>query len=161
MALHRKLILVIGATGAQGLAVVDALLAPSEDGTPSPYSVRALTRNAKGARAQELAAKGVELFEGLIRSCPDFAKCGSCTSSSGSFMNFEDVKKSLVGVYGVWNNTDGFTIPIAQEIQAGIRIFEIAKTLGTVKHYIWSNLDYTLKVSTYGTSHQENNVYSE
>lgn len=57
------------------------------------------------------------------------------------------MKKALIGVYGVWNNTDGFTIPISQEIQAGIRIFEIAKTLGTVRHYIWSNLDYTLKVS--------------
>lgn len=62
---QKKQILVIGATGAQGLAVVDALLAPREDGTPSPYTVRALTRNAKGSRAQELAAKGVELVEGM------------------------------------------------------------------------------------------------
>ena len=67
--------------------------------------------------------------------------------NSGSFTNFDDVKKALEGVYGVWNNTDGFTVPIAQELLAGIRIFEIAKTLGTVKHYVWSNLDYTLKVS--------------
>ena len=61
---QKKLILVIGATGAQGLAVIDALLSPSEDGTPSPYAVRALTRDAKSGRAQELAAKGVELFQG-------------------------------------------------------------------------------------------------
>ena len=66
MVVQKKHILVIGATGAQGLAVVDALLAPSEDGNPSPYTVRALTRNARGARAQELAGKGVELFEGLL-----------------------------------------------------------------------------------------------
>ena len=71
------------------------------------------------------------------------------TSLIGSFTNFEDVKKALTGVYGVWNNTDGFTVPIAQEIYAGIRIFEIAKILGTVKHYVWSNLNYTLKVSQY------------
>ena len=69
---HKMQILVIGATGAQGLAVVDALLAPSEDGTPSPYAVRALTRNAKGARAQELSAKGVELFEGIHQSLLNF-----------------------------------------------------------------------------------------
>ena len=61
---QKKLILVIGATGAQGLAVIDALLAPSEDGTQSPYTIRALTRDAKSSRAQELAAKGVELFQG-------------------------------------------------------------------------------------------------
>ena len=60
----KKVILVIGATGAQGLAVIDGLLAPSADGSPSPYSVRALTRNPDHRRALELAAKGVHLFRG-------------------------------------------------------------------------------------------------
>ena len=60
----KKLILVIGATGAQGIAVIDALLAPSDDGTPSPYSVRALTRSPDSRRAQELTAKGVECVKG-------------------------------------------------------------------------------------------------
>ena len=63
---EKKKVLVIGATGAQGLAVVDALLAPSEDGTASPYTVRALTRNVNSRRAKELAAKGVELAIGEI-----------------------------------------------------------------------------------------------
>lgn len=57
---EKKLILVIGATGAQGLAVIDALLAPSSDGAPSPYTVRALTRNPASARTQAHTAKGVE-----------------------------------------------------------------------------------------------------
>ena len=61
-----KLILVIGATGAQGLAVIDALLALSEDGFSSPYSIRALTRNPQNPRALELAARGVEVVEGLL-----------------------------------------------------------------------------------------------
>ena len=61
-------------------------------------------------------------------------------------MDFEAVEKALTGVYGVWNNTDGFMMPISQELFAGIRIYETAKVLGTVKHYIWSTLDYTLKV---------------
>jgi uncharacterized protein YbjT (DUF2867 family) len=60
----KKRILVIGATGAQGIAVIDALLTPGADGSPSPYSVRALTRNVAGRRAQSLAAKGVELVQG-------------------------------------------------------------------------------------------------
>jgi uncharacterized protein YbjT (DUF2867 family) len=60
----KKLILVIGATGAQGLAVIDALLAPSSDGTPSPYSVRVLTRDPDSKRAQDLKAKGVECVKG-------------------------------------------------------------------------------------------------
>jgi uncharacterized protein YbjT (DUF2867 family) len=60
----KKLILVIGATGAQGLVVIDALLAPGKTGQPSPYSVRALTRDKEGRRAKELAGKGVELVVG-------------------------------------------------------------------------------------------------
>jgi uncharacterized protein YbjT (DUF2867 family) len=61
----KKLILVIGATGAQGMAVIPALLAPNEDGTPSPYAVRALTRDPTNRRARELEALGAELFKGL------------------------------------------------------------------------------------------------
>lgn len=60
----KKLILVIGATGAQGLAVIDALLAPSSDGKPSPYSVRALTRDPDSRRSKDLKAKGVECVKG-------------------------------------------------------------------------------------------------
>lgn len=61
----KKIILVIGATGAQGMKVIPALLAPSENGTPSPYAVRALTRDRNNRRAKELEALGVELFEGI------------------------------------------------------------------------------------------------
>ena len=62
----KKLILVLGATGAQGIAVIDALLAPSQNGDPSRYSVRALTRDPDSRRAKELKAKGVELFKGEL-----------------------------------------------------------------------------------------------
>jgi uncharacterized protein YbjT (DUF2867 family) len=61
-----KLILVIGATGAQGLAVIDALLASAEDGGSSPYAVRALTRDPSSARSQKLMEKGVECVHGMI-----------------------------------------------------------------------------------------------
>ena len=65
MSQQKKIILVIGATGAQGLAVIDALLAPAKDGSPSPYSVRALTRDPESRRARELSAKaGVEVVKG-------------------------------------------------------------------------------------------------
>ena len=66
MASDKKLILVLGATGAQGIAVIDQLLAPSADGSPSPYAIRALTRDPSGKRALELAAKGVECVKGMF-----------------------------------------------------------------------------------------------
>jgi uncharacterized protein YbjT (DUF2867 family) len=59
-----KLILVIGATGGQGQAVVDALLAPASDGAASPYTVRALTRDLRSPQALALAARGVECVQG-------------------------------------------------------------------------------------------------
>ncbi|TDL18911.1 NAD-P-binding protein [Rickenella mellea] len=133
--LKKKLILVIGATGAQGLAVIDALLKPSADGSPSPYAVRALTRDVNGKRAKELAGKGVECVE-------------------GSFMDFPKVAEALKGVYGTWVNTDGFTVGEAKELYAGMRIFELAKQTGTVKHYVWSNLDYVAKKSGYNPAYR-------
>jgi uncharacterized protein YbjT (DUF2867 family) len=62
----KKLILVIGATGAQGRAVIDALLAPGANGTESPYSVRALTRQPHSKHAQDLKRRGVEIIEGEL-----------------------------------------------------------------------------------------------
>lgn len=63
-----KIIAVIGATGAQGMAVVQDLLAPSKVGSTSPWRVRALTRNANHPRAKELEALGVELVQGIRSS---------------------------------------------------------------------------------------------
>ena len=72
----KKLILVIGATGAQGIPVIDALLAPSADGSPSHYAIRALTRDPTSRRAKELAAKGVELFKGACHVRDSFGMAG-------------------------------------------------------------------------------------
>ncbi len=63
-----KLILVLGATGAQGRHVVNSLLASSEDGTPSPYRVRALTRDPQGKYALALREQGVEVVKGRSSS---------------------------------------------------------------------------------------------
>ena len=65
----KKLVLVIGATGAQGLAVIESLLKPCEEHTPSPYAIRALTRDPNSRRAQELTRRGVEVFPGNTPVC--------------------------------------------------------------------------------------------
>ncbi|RZK31360.1 MAG: NAD-dependent epimerase/dehydratase family protein, partial [Hymenobacter sp.] len=52
-------ILVAGATGLQGGAVVEALLAKG-------ISIRAIVRNKNSEAAQALAARGVELTEGTF-----------------------------------------------------------------------------------------------
>ena len=64
MSSSKKLVLVIGAAGAQGTAVIDALLKPQVDGSPSPYAIRALTRNPTHPRAEALTRKGAEVVKG-------------------------------------------------------------------------------------------------
>lgn len=66
-----KIIAVIGATGAQGLPVVKHLLA-SNNGSPSPWKVRALTRDPDHERAKELEELGAELVKGLYALCPRY-----------------------------------------------------------------------------------------
>ncbi|KAJ7744036.1 NAD(P)-binding protein [Mycena maculata] len=122
----KKLILVIGATGAQGNAVIDALLVPDVDGQPSPYTVRALTRDPSNPFAQELSKRGVECVK-------------------GSFMDYAAVGRALDGAYGAWVNTDGFTVGEMEEIYAGMRIYEVAKRVPSLRHYVWSNIRYVLK----------------
>lgn len=64
----------------------------------------------------------------------------------GSFSNLEDVHDALNGAYGVWVNTDSFAIGEQHEVYLGMRIFEVSKQVKTLRHYVWSNLDYNLKV---------------
>ena len=79
-----KRILVIGGTGAQGFAVVRALL----NAKPA-FQVRVLSRD-PGAESTQAKFSGthVELVQ-------------------GSFMDVESVKLALEGCYGVFVNTDG------------------------------------------------------
>ena len=42
-------------------------------------------------------------------------------------------------------NTDGFTVGEKEEMYLGLRTFELAEQTGTVKHYVWSSLDYMRK----------------
>ena len=127
----KKLILVIGGTGAQGNAVVKALLQAGSDGVPSPYAVRILTRNPDHPKVKaELTHPDIELMR-------------------GSFTDLDTVKRALEGVWGDYINTDGFTVGEQAETFLGLRIYELAACVPTLKHYVWSNLDYGLKKAGY------------
>ena len=54
--------------------------------------------------------------------------------------------EGMRGAYGAFVNTDSFTIGDMKEVYYGIRIFEIAKQVKTLKHYVWSGLDNVFKV---------------
>ena len=90
--INNKLILVIGGTGAQGQAVVKALVEPSSDGAPSPYTVRILTRNPDHPKVKaEFNHPNIELVQ-------------------GSFTDLARVERAFERVWGAYINTDGFTV---------------------------------------------------
>jgi hypothetical protein len=66
--------------------------------------------------------------------------------SEGSFENFETVANAMNGAYGAWVNTDGFTVGEMRETYCGMRIFEIAKQSPSMRHFVYSSLDYSTKV---------------
>ncbi|KAL5338118.1 hypothetical protein BJX70DRAFT_367739 [Aspergillus crustosus] len=116
----KKLILVIGGTGAQGTPVVKTL---SSSGR---YSIRLLTRNPDSSHAQSLSTlPNVTLFKGTQD-------------------NQKDLHAAFTGVYGAWVNTDGFTLGEKNELFYATRAYEIARHHG-VKHYVFANSDYAFR----------------
>ena len=83
-----------------------------------------------------------------VRLLPTFSTPPIFTGTfPGSIGDLDSVSRALQGVYGVFVNTDGFTVGEKEETYLGLRIFELAKQSGTVKHYVWSSLDYMHKAS--------------
>jgi len=108
----KQCVVVTGATGNQGRAVVDALM---EHGG---YSVRGLTRNVDGAASQALTAKGV----GMV---------------SGHLLDKDSLIKAFAGAYAVF----GVTIPFLPEgeVMQGQNLVDACKANG-VPLLVWSSL---------------------
>lgn len=120
----KKLILVFGATGAQGGSVVDFLL---KDGK---YKVRGVTRNVNSEKAKALAAKGVEVVTGDV--------------GDSDPTNLKKAFKDVYGVFAVTNFWDPSSM--GKEVEQGTRLADLAKEAG-VKHYVWSTLPNVQKIS--------------
>jgi uncharacterized protein YbjT (DUF2867 family) len=108
-----RTILVAGATGRQGGAVVRALL---ERG----YSVRALTRKPDSERAQKLSAEGVKVVKGDL---------GDPAS----------LRAAVEGVHGVFSVTDFWEHGYDKEIAHGKNLADAAQAAG-VKHFVYSSV---------------------
>ncbi|KAE9406198.1 NAD(P)-binding protein [Gymnopus androsaceus JB14] len=104
--------------------------APRSDGTPSPYSVRALTRDTTSEQAKSLASLGAELFQ-------------------GRFDDLDSIAAALEGCYGVFANTDTWAVGGQIEIYAAIKMFEQAHRVSQMRHFVWSGLDYSSKLGNY------------
>jgi len=117
-----KVISVLGATGAQGGAVVAALLATKE------FKVRGITRDTKSASAQALAEKGVEVVQGNI-------------------LEPATIKKAIEGSYGFFAVTNfAEKDQHGKEFEIGKTLVDAAKE-AKITHFVWSTLPDTVTES--------------
>jgi uncharacterized protein YbjT (DUF2867 family) len=108
-----RTILVAGATGRQGGAVIRHLL-------PKEWNLRALTRNCGSAAAQKLGDKSVQLMQGDLED----------TAS---------LEDALQGVYGVFSVQDFWAVGARREAQQGKNLADAARKAG-VEHFVYSSV---------------------
>ena len=120
---QKKVIVVFGATGAQGGGLARAIL--NDPG--SEFSVRAVTRDASSDKAKELAKMGAEVVEGDID-------------------DKESMKRALKDAYGAFFVTFFWAhFSAEKETAEANNMAEAAKDAG-LKHVIWSTLEDVRKV---------------
>jgi uncharacterized protein YbjT (DUF2867 family) len=119
---EKKIIAVLGATGAQGGGLVRAIL----NDPNSEFTVRAITRNIGTEKSKALAALGAEVVAADVD-------------------DVESLKKAFKDAYGVYAVTFFWShFSPEKEIAEVNNIAQAAKAAG-VKHAIWSTLEDTRK----------------
>jgi uncharacterized protein YbjT (DUF2867 family) len=106
-------VLVTGATGRQGGAVIRHLL-------PKGWKLRALTRNPRSYAAQELARQGVEVLQGDLEDPAS-------------------LERPARGVYGIYSVQDFWTCGARREVQQGKNLADLARKAG-VQHFVYSSV---------------------
>jgi uncharacterized protein YbjT (DUF2867 family) len=117
---NKKMILVTGATGAQGGSVARYLL---NDGN---FAVRALTRNINSDKARKLEQAGAELAE-------------------GDFENIESLRSAVEGADGVFGVTN-FWEHFDKEFEQGKNLIDVVAE-GKVEHFVLSSLPAAKRIS--------------
>src|SRR5918992_593483 len=119
---EKKIIAVVGATGAQGGGLVRAILADRNGG----FAVRAITRNPDSDKAQALRNAGAEVVKG---DTDDRAT----------------LDKAFAGAYGAFCVTNFWEhFSPERELTQARNMAQAAKAAG-VQHVIWSTLEDTRK----------------
>jgi uncharacterized protein YbjT (DUF2867 family) len=118
----KKVIAVVGATGAQGGGLVRAILADQD----SRFMARAITRNVNSDKAKALAASGAEV---VAANVDDEAS----------------LRRAFEGAYGAFCVTFFWDhLSVEREQAEAAAMARAAKATG-VQHVIWSTLDDTRK----------------
>ena len=114
----RKIIAVVGATGAQGGGLVRAILDDPQGG----FAVRAITRKKDSDKARALAKAGAEVVEADLDDAAS-------------------LKRAFAGAYGAFCLTNFWEHFSADKEQAQARNMAEAARAAGLKHVIWSTLE--------------------
>jgi len=107
-----KTVLITGATGQQGGAVIRHMLAKG-------WNLRALTRNSSSDTALNLASQGVELAQGDLE-------------------DLASLEHAAHGVYGIYSVQNFWKVGPKREVEQGKRLADVAKQAG-VEHFVYSS----------------------
>jgi len=118
----KKIIAVMGATGAQGSGLARAIL----DDPESEFAVRAVTRDAGSQKAKELAAAGAEVVEADLDDP-------------------RSVELAFEGAYGAYCVTFYWAHMSPEKETAHARTLAEAAAKTRLQHVIWSTLEDTRK----------------
>jgi uncharacterized protein YbjT (DUF2867 family) len=118
----KKIIAVVGATGAQGGGLVRAILNDKQ----SPFAVRALTRDVNSDKAKALAALGAEVVQADVD-------------------NVESLKQAFAGAYGAFCVTFFWEHFSPEKEGAQVKAMAQAAKDAGLQHVVWSTLEDTRK----------------
>ncbi|KAI1266872.1 putative cinnamoyl-CoA reductase [Xylariaceae sp. FL1019] len=136
---NQKIIVVLGATAAQGNGVVSALLKDSQEN----WHIRGVTTDASAPWAEQFRAKY------------DDAAPGRVSLVSGDVYDTESLKAAFSGAYGIFAMTSELKSKDGQpptegsrhEVEQGKNIVDVAKQCG-LKHFVMSTLPDMAKASS-------------
>jgi uncharacterized protein YbjT (DUF2867 family) len=124
---NRKVIAVIGATGAQGGGLARAILADPDGG----FACRAITRDPGQDRARALAADGAELV-------------------TADLDEVESLKQAFAGAYGAYCVTNFWEHFSGEREKSQARNMAEAARAAGLRHVIWSTLEDTRRLMVPG-----------
>ena len=119
---EKKIIAVMGATGAQGGGLVRAILNDASGG----FKARAITRNVSSEKARELAKLGAEVVAADVD-------------------DVESLRKAFNGAYGAYCVTFFFEHFSPEKEFAQAKAMAMAAKDGSLQHVIWSTFEDTRK----------------
>ncbi len=119
---EKKIIAVVGSTGAQGGGLVQAILNDAQGG----FAARAITRDSNSAKAKALAERGAQL-------------------AAADLDDEASLAKALAGAHGAYFVTNFWEHFSPDREQAQARNLAAAAKHAGLKHVVWSTLEDTRK----------------